>query len=210
MDWNRGNCVPKELKAGHSPRGSVDWNANIYTGTYLVCCHSPRGSVDWNFLLIIPYLLQKVTPLVGVWIEIKGWDYHLRYTGVTPLVGVWIEISSKKKVTHANICHSPRGSVDWNSSVISATTKAVVTPLVGVWIEIKLVIAPWGVSLCHSPRGSVDWNLDHVRCRPDLLKSLPSWECGLKYNMILSVILLVVVTPLVGVWIEIQSCHEYY
>ena len=102
-----------------------------------ILSHSPRGSVDWNQCL---QLLIEITPL-----SLPSWECGLKYIKkewywchqlVTPLVGVWIEISSKKKVTHANICHSPRGSVDWNSSVISATTKAVVTPLVGVWIEI--------------------------------------------------------------------------
>ena len=37
---------------------------------------------------------QKVTPYVGVWIEISNFVTISLYTIVTPYVGVWIEIDS--------------------------------------------------------------------------------------------------------------------
>ena len=36
--------------------------------------------------------LQRVAPLVGVWIEIKSKDEIVQEMCVAPLVGVWIEI----------------------------------------------------------------------------------------------------------------------
>ncbi len=56
----------------------------------------------------------NVTPLVGVWIEIKKEGKETEASRVTPLVGVWIEI------------------------IITASRLIIlfVTPLVGVWIEI--------------------------------------------------------------------------
>ena len=60
-------------------------------------------------------LRYKVTPFVGVWIEIED---TLQFSGlviVTPFVGVWIEICTMVKV--------------W-------LTNYQVTPFVGVWIEI--------------------------------------------------------------------------
>ena len=75
----------------------------------------------------------KVTPFVGVWIEIGHLFYYRKRTYVTPFVGVWIEIDG--------IC--------------CPTTTSSVTPFVGVWIEIpelESISAEWG----HSLRGSVD------------------------------------------------------
>ena len=63
---------------------------------------------------IVSRLETKVTPFVGVWIEIPlGADRH-RTAPVTPFVGVWIEISVLFDLRHCRI----------------------VTPFVGVWIEI--------------------------------------------------------------------------
>ena len=57
---------------------------------------------------------SKVTPLVGVWIEMLTGILSRCSNLVTPLVGVWIEI-----YTH------------FSPALLSS-----VTPLVGVWIEI--------------------------------------------------------------------------
>ena len=57
----------------------------------------------------------KVTPFVGVWIEIKHLSELMNAVEVTPFVGVWIEIG-----------------IESNSGDI-----AQVTPFVGVWIEIN-------------------------------------------------------------------------
>ena len=54
----------------------------------------------------------KVTPLVGVWIEISGNYGHGYRMGVTPLVGVWIEIDIASYGTSQVSGHSPCGSVD--------------------------------------------------------------------------------------------------
>ena len=58
-----------------------------------------------------------------------------------------------------------------------------VTPFVGVWIEI----------FCY-------YNTKNV-----LTTSLPSWECGLKYNSNKQRDRRSEVTPFVGVWIEILN-----
>ena len=101
--------------------------------------------------------LFKVTPCVGVWIEIfkdffcasspakslPAWECGLKSdilltqyfaVPVTPCVGVWIEIYSFESFNHI-----------FN-----------VTPCVGVWIEISSVVPPWSPSPGHSLRGSVD------------------------------------------------------
>ncbi len=76
----------------------------------------------------------RVTPLVGVWIEILSYSLYLLLSVVTPLVGVWIEISAVEN------CNAV-----WE-----------VTPLVGVWIEILVINGRLAMSRRHSPRGSVD------------------------------------------------------
>ena len=67
----------------------------------------------------------------------------------------------------------------------------------GVWIEI------WGV-----------WVIAHARH-----KSLPVWECGLKFQISEAILLYNKVTPCMGVWIEItcalldavnDTCHSLY
>ncbi len=77
----------------------------------------------------------KVTPLVGVWIEISWHPSLGAQILVTPLVGVWIEI--------------PAGSA-------SGDPTRLVTPLVGVWIEMPESVKRWMGWHSHSPRGSVD------------------------------------------------------
>ena len=57
-------------------------------------------------------LLVIVTPLAGVWIEIRE---ALRSPGqlcVTPLAGVWIEILLAWRLPVVRYGHSPCGSVD--------------------------------------------------------------------------------------------------
>ena len=81
-----------------------------------------------------------------------------KITSVTPCVGVWIEIPYSAFAFSSAVCHSLRGSVDWNWSASSCC----------FW------------SSCHSLRGSVDWNSPKIVSFPDLKSSLPAWECGLK------------------------------
>ena len=58
--------------------------------------------------------LEKVTPCVGVWIEIPYlFKIPSLSSKVTPCVGVWIEIvlfPTHKYIS--GLCHSLRGSVD--------------------------------------------------------------------------------------------------
>ena len=214
------------MEAGHSPCGSVDWNCSesrkikhfivtplvgvwieIVTGIHPVSScfgHSPCGSVDWNYIVNHPHQFPTVTPLVGVWIEIPrgvcGCDAH----GVTPLAGVWIEIANEQTAFLIRFCHSPCGSVDWNTDCItrnwhvnsslplrecglksiiymSAHAHVIVTPLAGVWIEIHQCERCRLPELRHSPCGSVDWNKQMHRNVTGVVGSLPLRECGLKY-----------------------------
>ena len=60
------------------------------------------------------YIDQMVTPLAGVWIEIKSAGEDVGAGGsVTPLAGVWIEMATA-----------------WQY-----ISTLIVTPLAGVWIE---------------------------------------------------------------------------
>ena len=55
---------------------------------------------------------RKVTPLVGVWIEISNSFCSSSNIRVTPLVGVWIEIKYPALEGTEEAGHSPCGSVD--------------------------------------------------------------------------------------------------
>ena len=98
--------------------------------------HSPCGSVDWNRQVSDKAGKTWVTPLAGVWIEMTIKNYYRRNQMVTPLAGVWIEmnIRSSKRTASTSLplrecglkftrgcprgcdfCHSPCGSVDWNT-----------------------------------------------------------------------------------------------
>ena len=143
----------------HSLRGSVDWNLKKIWSPIRGVCHSLRGSVDWNFfttlydtftlsslpswecglksqkkLILLPPF--TVTPFVGVWIEITHHPARKVEKNVTPFVGVWIEIITVTINPPRTICHSLRGSVDWNYFDQGKLTTNTVTPFVGVWIEI--------------------------------------------------------------------------
>ena len=130
-------------------------------------------------------IFNKVTPFVGVWIEIffirqrlkpeKGHslrgsvDWNLpteqsvmKKNYVTPFVGVWIEISSHK--SNNVFCFVTPFVGVWieiNKTVLSALSFSV-TPFVGVWIEILCMIGN----------------------RLKMMSSLPSWECGLKLRKV--------------------------
>ena len=103
-----------------------------------------------------------------------------------------------------------------------------VTPFTGVWIEIASPIAPAAWQAGHSLHGSVDWNWlkkEHIvlwyrslpsrecglkydgyaRWGAGFNKSLPSRECGLKSSMATTTATTTPVTPFTGVWIEIAA-----
>ena len=93
------------------------------------------GLKSYNFL--ISKKLGAVTPLVGVWIEIRIRIRMVRQESVTPLVGVWIEIKCIELV-NPSLDVTPLVGV-WIEIAIrrGLNCKDTVTPLVGVWIEIK-------------------------------------------------------------------------
>ena len=102
--------------------------------------------------------------------------------------------------------HSLRGSVDWNYRDVQSACYANVTPFVGVWIEIKIGVNHF---VCFSP-SLPSWECGlklgfHSKCIT-AIQSLPSWECGLKFLAIFGFFPLRLVTPFVGVWIEIDVC----
>ena len=66
---------------------------------------------------------------------------------------------------HSLICiicciirHSLRGSVDWNRYMLRWYLRYCVTPYAGVWIEISVMVPGLAPIASHSLRGSVDWN----------------------------------------------------
>ena len=156
---------------------SADWRRE---------CHSLLGSVDWNG---------------GIWDTVKDFT-------VTPFLGVWIEIWFKKYAWRDCKGHSLLGSVDWNRwKKAQRSCRRTVTPFLGVWIEILLheevrgftAVTPFlGVWIemeltqvleydtgGHSLLGSVDWNSHGWCSEVRRMQSLPSWECGLKSDLLL-------------------------
>ena len=106
--------------------------------------------------LLLSYSLARVTPLVGVWIEIRNISVIDPTKAVTPLVGVWIEISALKVVVTV-LEVTPLVGVWIEIFLASSTSPGIsVTPLVGVWIEIPNLSAFNNASSSHSPCGSVD------------------------------------------------------
>ncbi len=79
---------------------------------------------------------NPVTPLAGVWVEMCMWQHFPMQLSVTPLAGVWVEMRVKV-------------DFDYNP--------AAVTPLAGVWVEIG-----------------------QYSCGCQERGSLPLRECGLK------------------------------
>ena len=102
--------------------------------------------------------MQSVTPLVGVWIEIRTVLQMNGIRAVTPLVGVWIEIAAEPEIE----------------------TVEVVTPLVGVWIEI-IIGSPDGGAWKSLPLWECGLKYIYIHNLEFDARSLPLWECGLKY-----------------------------
>ena len=132
--------------------------------TYLRTGHSPCGSVDWNLSKEVWRAWNRVTPLVGVWIEIGKSGWYGKYPVVTPLVGVWLKYFCRSRGYNRNMS----------------------LPLWECGLKLQC-----GAGCC---------------CRKT---SLPLWECGLKLIQSTdSYESKLIVTPLVGVWIEINRAER--
>ena len=118
---------------------------------------------------------------MGVWIEIAEAAQYAIDNMVTPLVGVWIEMS-ELKIDENKVTSLPL----WECG-LKWLYQAYVVPLLP-----SLPLWECGLKFKHPP-----WI-----CNP--LWSLPLWECGLKSLIAPSSKLTFLVTPLVGVWIEIS------
>ena len=94
---------------------------------------------------------------MGVWIEIKK-KFHGKVTKrVTPFVGVWIEIGFTSFVFRKATGSLPSWECGLKSLGYGFSTEADdVTPFVGVWIEIFLLVLLLLAYQSHSLRGSVD------------------------------------------------------
>ena len=148
------------------------------------CSHSPCGSVDWNSGKFFDVLSERVTPLAGVWIEILELIWWFLHLTSLPLRECGLKLFLQKRKRQD-------GSV---------------TPLAGVWIEIIKTTTSTIFYWRHSPCGSVDWNTPRVIASPIPTMSLPLRECGLKSFRDWTCKKGATVTPLAGVWIEIESC----
>ena len=101
--------------------------------------------------------------------------------GVTPFAGVWIEIE------HTGC----------------AQITVAVTPFAGVWIEILFKVSELWVCAV-TPFAGV-WIEILILCNfTPIFLSLPSRECGLKYDLDRETPQCQIVTPFAGVWIEIS------
>ena len=148
-------------------------------GGYAMRRRSPRGSVDWNISLTLHKLYLQVAPLVGAWIEISKilylflskwslpswerglkssmWYYHSYNSRRSPRGSVdWNTFILTSFVKWFS--RSPRGSVDWNIEQEISAKNLLVAPLVGAWIEIHTHHPLFTTQSGRSPRGSVDWN----------------------------------------------------
>ena len=181
MDWNYVILAQLHLCNCHSLRGSVDWNPITYSSVIKSSSHSLRGSVDWNSDLLLFFQKAAVTPFAGVWIEIP---FAMRLT---------VDFDS----------HSLRGSVDWNCcSGWHFKIVRPVTPFAGVWIEISFPswITPYWLV---TPFAGVWIEMFCSLMISPPCTSLPSRECGLKYDILFAFDIQNHVTPFAGVWIEI-------
>ena len=107
-------------------------------------------------------MIPSVTPFAGVWIEMIAENRRWQQVSVTPFAGVWIEILELQRGYHG-VSVTPFAGV-WIEMVSSRTLNLYmsVTPFAGVWIEI-----PTGKRWCMPSR-----------------RSLPSRECGLKFDVV--------------------------
>ena len=123
---------------------------------------------------------------------------------VTPFAGVWIEIGYDRRHKFRSLCHSLRGSVDWNPvkfnvskiSVVSLPSRecglkftvltvlppvVLVTPFAGVWIEITSSAGIWCGTDVTPFAGvwiEICWRSNNLRTQPcHSLRGSVDWNC---------------------------------
>ena len=136
VDWNGIDGKSLGVNVGHSLLGSVDWNfayavrsiSRVPSLPSWECglklpaipadadwnSHSLLGSVDWNRELRVQREHWKVTPFLGVWIEMmNGVCQNLHQERSLPS---WeCGLKCKRHVSrYRDQSHSLLGSVDWN------------------------------------------------------------------------------------------------
>ena len=225
VDWNLKVVTRHILVSCHSLYGSVDWNRCLSLRTSFRCCHSLYGSVDWNGYPWRHKVHHRVTPFMGVWIEIEWyWCYRNRGCSHSLYGSVDWNLHLGPKLC-LQLRHSLYGSVDWNIFRDFSCKHVGGHSLYGSvdwnssWLRLSSV---WEG---HSLYGSVDWNPYTHRVGFSVTLSLPLWECGLKSPTLLALKLYDLslplwecglksdkanmpqlpprVTPFMGVWIEI-------
>ena len=155
-------------------------HCNIRTICYLNS-HTLRGCVDWNNLVWCWLVLSKVTPCVGVWIETIQARQSSRQSIVTPCVGVWIETSILQQRVNLPLLSHPAwvcGLKQVNDSFKQCRNRSHTLRGCVDWNR-KIPHNGKQKHQCHTLRGCVDWNIQ-----------------------ILNWLMLYLVTPCVGVWIE--------
>ena len=148
-----------------------------------------------------------VTPFTGVWIEILLINPNsTRAAASLPSRECGLKLYNFPSLPPANWCHSLHGSVDWNTVLSCGQLRLTHMSLPSR--ECGLKFFPFlffpGIRNRHSLHGSVDWNWFVINIVNAKTLSLPSRECGLKSLIICMMLMVQIVTPFTGVWIEIS------
>ena len=89
VDWNFEVNDKAVMGWGHTLRGCVDWNKNNTNLSGTAGGHTLRGCVDWNWEACAGYIMDVVTPCVGVYglkhCSLVGQVYG-RIVSIRPLV----------------------------------------------------------------------------------------------------------------------------
>ena len=165
------------------------------------------GSVDWNkrkraFLLrIYRHSLYGECGLKWLIITFSGSS-----PSVTPCMGSvdWNWFSESHAVGYAS--HSLYGECGLKFAKTSYAFGSLGSlPVWGVWIEIIKVEAVAGLFLVTPCMGSVDWNLQSVLGSSVVSCHSLYGECGLKFQIPLTLKHHLLSLPVWGVWIEITK-----
>ena len=117
---------------------------------------------------------------MGVWIEILDLWYPIDVAKVTPYVGVWIEIKSTLTIILSATTSPPMWGCGLKSfAQASGDNMYNVTPYVGVWIEIPCDVRSSPVCSV-TPYVGVWIEILKISLLKSLVQSPPMWGCGLK------------------------------